>query len=237
MNNFLLLFGIIWFSNVMAQEQPSIYEFPQDQDFYSGGKPQLYREMHQILKDQKFTICSEFESYEASVLIKENSRVSFVKDFDSVTIEANKCAYDMFRKLLPHLKNWKPASVEGKPVQAIAKVAFIPNVLFENYVDGSVIKSPTAAEFPGGIRAFRMEFANNFDMSSIGRGSRPSAIELTFVVNGEGVIEDVNITGNDKQMSKGAAQAISKIKTRWTPATVNGNPVRSRFRLPLKLYF
>ena len=237
MNNYLLLIAVVLFSNVVAQEQPSIFEFPQDQDYYSGGKPQLYREMHQILKDQKFTNCSESESYEASVLIAENSKVRFVKDFDSATIEANKCAYDMFRKVLPHLKNWKPASVQGQPVQAIAKIPFLPSVLFENYVDGLVIKSPTNAEFPGGIRAFRREFANHFDLSAIGRGGRAVSVEIGFVVNQQGIIEDVNIAGNDKQLIKEAHRAIDKIKAKWVPATFNGLPVRARFRLPIKLEF
>lgn len=232
-------FLVVLVSHLSAQNQSVIYEYTPDQEFYKGGKPQLYKEIHQIMLDKKFGKCeSEDENYVASVLIKEDSKISFVKDFDTVTVQSNKCAYDLFRSVLPHLKNWKPGSVEGRPVNAIAKIPFVPDALFENYKEGSVIMEPTIPEFPGGIHAFRQQFMKNFDVNAIGHGKRTVKIEMTFVVDKEGKIEDVKFAGDkDKQFSKEAIRALSQITTRWKPATLNGSPVRYRFRLPLQMNF
>ena len=232
-------FLVVLASNLSAQNQPVIYEFAPGQEFYQGGKPQLYKEIHQILLDKKLGKCeSEDENYVASVLIKEDSKISFVKDFDTVAVQSNKCAYDLIRNVLPHLKNWKSASVDGKRVNAIARIAFLPDALFDKYKEGSVILEPTDPEFPGGIHAFRQQFMRNFNADVIGHGRRKVNIELTFVVGQDGVIQDIKFSGDkDKQFSKEAIRALSQITTRWTPATINGSPVRYRFRLPLQMVF
>ena len=67
-------------------------------------------------------------------MVKPDSKVSFVKDFDTININNNKCAYDLSKKVLPHLKRWKPAEVNKEKVSALFTFEFFPDDLKQNYV-------------------------------------------------------------------------------------------------------
>jgi protein TonB len=82
------------------------------------------------------------------------------------------------------------------------------------------------AEFPGGINAFRNKVSSNFDGS-----------EITFVVERDGSITDVKASGGNSDFNSEAIRTIKSIKNKWTPAKINGQSVRYRFRLPLTMNF
>ena len=91
------------------------------------------------------------------------------------------------------------------------------------------------AEFPGGIIEFRKAITNGFDASKIrGRGSL--SCEATFVIDREGKISDIQYTGN-ASLGKEIVRTLSTIKTRWRPAKINGEPVKSMFRFPITMNF
>lgn len=236
---FLLMMSL--FCSAAAQEQPVIHEtYPPGQEFYQGGRKHLYQDINHVLMDRNFARCDDPDQiYTASVLVREDSRVSFVKDFDSANIAKNRCAYDLFRKVLPHLKGWTSAGVAGKPANAIAQVRFVPAKLFEGYEAGySGNEVSSIAEFPGGISAFRTEFIKHFNINAVDSEASSVRIELTFVVNERGVMEDVQISGEKNwDMAVEAVRAVSQIKTRWKPAIAYGLPVKYRVRMPLGMNF
>lgn len=93
------------------------------------------------------------------------------------------------------------------------------------------------AEFPdGGYNNFRKLVEENFrEKKVLGKGKE--FCELKFVIERDGSITDVTAKGTNESFNKEAIRAISKIKTKWNPAKINGQAVRYRFRIPLNLDF
>ena len=93
------------------------------------------------------------------------------------------------------------------------------------------------AEFPGGINAFRSKVSNNFDSSVMEGDEGTVKTEITFVVERDGTITDVKATGKNSDFNAEAVRTVKSIKNKWTPAKINGQSVRYRFRLPLTINF
>ena len=93
------------------------------------------------------------------------------------------------------------------------------------------------AEFPGGINAFRNKVSSNFDGSAMNGDEGTVKAEVTFVVERDGSITDVKATGGNSDFNSEAIRTIKSIKNKWTPAKINGQSVRYRFRLPLTMNF
>ncbi len=93
------------------------------------------------------------------------------------------------------------------------------------------------AEFPGGINSFRNEVANNFDSSAMEGGEGTLKTEITFVVERDGSITQVKASGSNSDFNREAERTVKSIRKKWSPAKINGQPVRYRFRLPLTMNF
>lgn len=93
------------------------------------------------------------------------------------------------------------------------------------------------AEFPGGINAFRNKVSGNFDGSAMNGDEGAVKAEVTFVVERDGSITDVKATGKNADFNSEAVRTIKSIKNKWSPAKINGQSVRYRFRLPLTMNF
>jgi protein TonB len=93
------------------------------------------------------------------------------------------------------------------------------------------------AEFPGGINAFRNKVSSNFDGSAMNGDEGTVKTEITFVVERDGSITDVKASGGNSDFNSEAIRTIKSIKNKWTPAKINGQSVRYRFRLPLTMNF
>ncbi len=93
------------------------------------------------------------------------------------------------------------------------------------------------AEFPGGINAFRNKVSGNFDGSAMNGDEGTVKAEVTFVVERDGSITDVKAKGKNEDFNSEAVRTIKSIKNKWTPAKINGQSVRYRFRLPLTMNF
>ncbi len=93
------------------------------------------------------------------------------------------------------------------------------------------------AEFPGGLNAFRNKVSSGFDQSVMEGDEGTVRTEVTFVVERDGNITDVNATGSNKAFNEEAKRTVRSINNKWTPAKVNGQNVRYRYRLPIAMQF
>lgn len=91
-----------------------------------------------------------------------------------------------------------------------------------------------AADFKGGINAFRQKVSQNFDTESVDHSGMVSGI-ITFVVERDGSITNIKVTGQNTDFNNEAERTIKSIKTKWTPAQLNGKAVRSSFRMPISM--
>lgn len=90
------------------------------------------------------------------------------------------------------------------------------------------------AMFPGGMEALRRYVAENIDINSI-EGS--AKVYLKFVVDTDGSISLVTVTksSDDCKTCEKAAIKVVKSMPRWTPGKVNGQAVKSYYRMPINI--
>jgi protein TonB len=91
-----------------------------------------------------------------------------------------------------------------------------------------------SANFKGGMDAFRQKVSQNFDTESIDQTGMVSGV-ITFVVERDGSISNIKINGQNSDFNKEAERTVKSIKTKWTPAQLNGKAVRSSFRMPISM--
>ena len=93
------------------------------------------------------------------------------------------------------------------------------------------------AEFPGGINKFRASVENNFDTGVMDGDEGTVKTTITFVVERDGSITDVKADGSNKTFNAEAIRTVKSVKNKWSPAKIDGKPVRYRYRLPLTMQF
>ncbi len=90
------------------------------------------------------------------------------------------------------------------------------------------------AEYPGGLEKFyakiNAKFSNSeMDYDGIGK------INVSFVIEKDGSMSAIIV--NDQTMSKSMKKSIERvlksIKTKWSPAIIKDQPVRTEYDLPL----
>lgn len=124
-----------------------------------------------------------------------------------------------------------PKKVEGAitgSTQGVEGGSDNPNQIFT-----SVQVQP---EPPGGMAAFRKWIADNFQypQGAIDAGVK-GAVELTFVVERDGSLTDIQIK---RDLGYGTGQAginLLKKARKWSPGIQNGRPVRVQYSLPVRL--
>lgn len=104
----------------------------------------------------------------------------------------------------------------------------------ENEVYTTVDQS---SEYPGGLNAFRSKFTSAFDGGAMSGGEGTLKTEVTFVVEKDGSITDVKATGPNADFNAEAVRTVKSIKTKWAPAKLNGQTVRSRYKFPVTMNF
>ena len=94
------------------------------------------------------------------------------------------------------------------------------------------------ADFIGGVNAFRTKVLQNFDSSVVENetGEVVKAV-VTFVVERDGTISNIKVSGTNTDFNKEAEKTIKGIKGKWNPAKFQGENVRSYFRFPISMQF
>ena len=94
------------------------------------------------------------------------------------------------------------------------------------------------ADFIGGVNAFRTKVLQNFDSSVVENetGEVVKAV-VTFVVERDGTISNIKVSGANIDFNKEAEKTIKGIKGKWNPAKFQGENVRSYFRFPISMQF
>lgn len=91
-----------------------------------------------------------------------------------------------------------------------------------------------AASFPGGMEALRRHISSEFDTSKI-NGSGVFKSVTKFLIHADGSTESISTTGNNAAMNKEMTRVIKAIKTKWKPATRDGQPVETWYTIPMTI--
>lgn len=90
--------------------------------------------------------------------------------------------------------------------------------------------------FPLGSEIFRKILSENFRTEKIS-DSLDIHCDLFFIVDKEGNISEIKANGTNQEFNNEAVYALSKIKEKWEPATLNGIPVKYMMKVPLDMKF
>lgn len=91
-------------------------------------------------------------------------------------------------------------------------------------------------EYPGGINTLRSQVAEEFYFDS-SADEKILKTNITFIVEREGNISNVNAEGDNPNFNRQAIIAVYLLPEKFKPATINGTPVRYMYRLPLTMNF
>lgn len=232
MKNLIILF-VCFTAIVHAQ---ILDKYPQGQTFYQGGIEKFYRDIHQVIIDKKLSPCeNKDEIYFAKILVTKDNKVKFIKDFDSVSIAKNKCAYNLTLDVLKEINGFNAPEVKGYKISAITNFILFPNDLFENYKENynpnNHLQEPVYSK---GKQKFETDFHDNF-MSLFDDYHVNGDLILDFTINEEGNIVNPNISPkiDNTLFAREFVRTLSRLDKKWKPALYRGIPVKFQFSIPM----
>ena len=104
----------------------------------------------------------------------------------------------------------------------------VQNMFGEKKVDSKNVFSivDQSAEFFGGTGKFKSKIKNE-----LGNEIENYLFELNFIVEIDGSLSDIKIVGNNDEKNEHIKKTIFNIKEKWNPAKIEGQNVRSYFRI------
>jgi protein TonB len=89
-------------------------------------------------------------------------------------------------------------------------------------------------EFPGGLERFYHEIKTQFNPEAVGEDTQVRKVFVSFVIERNGVMTDIQILRNaDQDVDREAIRVLNSIKIKWKAGVKNGQAVRSRFTIPI----
>ncbi|MCL1669194.1 energy transducer TonB [Elizabethkingia ursingii] len=93
------------------------------------------------------------------------------------------------------------------------------------------------AAFIGGLDSFRNKIKENFDGSVMDGTEGVIKTMVTFIVERDGTITNIKADGPNRDFNAEAIRTIKSVKGKWNPAKLEGQNVRSYFRIPVSMKF
>jgi len=121
-------------------------------------------------------------------------------------------------------EKWIPGKINGVPVRSRYKVPL--DIKFEN--------EDTQPTYFRGNEEFINTLKENIYLPKIA-GKGMMNCEISFVVVKNGKLVDVKASGDNKSFNKEVVRAVSRIKGKWIPATINKIAVNKSFKLPFTI--
>ena len=117
---------------------------------------------------------------------------------------------------------------------------FVFGQVKDTIIDGEKVEIYSSIEkeavFSKGNAEFQRLIAENFRLKKI-RANSLITCEIKFIVERDGTLNNITATGENESFNKEAIRAVTKIKEKWIPATINGQAVSERFKIPLTINF
>ncbi|MBS1548728.1 MAG: hypothetical protein JSS94_02505 [Bacteroidetes bacterium] len=93
------------------------------------------------------------------------------------------------------------------------------------------------AEYPGGLNELRKQVAELIYFENTDIEKKMVQADITFVVEKNGEITHVNASGANPSFNIQAEIALYLLPQYFSPAIIDKNPIRYRFRMPLSMRF
>ncbi|GAA5092660.1 hypothetical protein GCM10023210_21920 [Chryseobacterium ginsengisoli] len=165
----------------------------------------------------------------------------FKKKFDAEKDNFHKASikldYLLFMRKMDSIENvaLTGALLKTKNLEDLGKL----NLLKKNSpAEATISPSPVidkVADYPGGINELRREVADLFYLGGVYSDIKTVKANVAFIVEKDGSISNVEADGDNFTFNRQAQIALYSVSQKFSPAIINGDPVRYRFRLPLTM--
>ena len=93
------------------------------------------------------------------------------------------------------------------------------------------------AQYPGGLNELRKQVSELLYFDGANIEGKTVQSELSFVVNRDGDIVQIKASGENPSFNRQAEIALYLLPNKFSPALLNGIPIRYRFKFPLSMRF
>lgn len=95
------------------------------------------------------------------------------------------------------------------------------------------------AKFPAGINELRSKIVHNFNAKVLNGNEGNIKSEIFISIKEDGTVDKVTANGNNKVFNDEVSRTIKSVteNVKWDPATENGKPIATVFRLPITMSF
>lgn len=219
-------------------------EYPSGQSFYKGGEVNFLSDFQKNMLEDQIQACENpKEKYLVKFVVYADGKISYVKDFDTINIAKNKCAFDVARKVFPKLKNFTPAQYLDAERAAITSVEINPtrikNLKFSKDRFGTtwaydVNNAP--AIYNGDVLALRKKLAMIFGSMIDNFFIDYVSVTVKFNIDEYGVLNSPQIVKGElrEDAKKFIFKRILKLKN-IKPATKDGKDVKSEYTFPFTM--
>jgi len=165
----------------------------------------------------------------------------FKKKFDAETGNFQKASikqdFLFFMKKMDSIENVAliGALLRVKNIEDLSRI-HSKKISPENLTEISPI-TEKSADYPGGINALRQEVTHLFYIDGVFSQAKIVKANVAFIVEKDGSISNVEAQGDNFTFNRQAQIALYSLSEKFTPAIINGDPVRYRFKLPLTMSF
>lgn len=219
MKKLILLFGIVLSIFTFSQETKE--NLNEEQPYFSKGNQEFRNMISKNFRTDKIqSVGNQNIHCELRFIVDKEGDVIEVKAFGD-----NKGFNEEAEYAISQIKEkWIPGKINGVPVRSRFKIPL--DIRFEN-------EDTQPTYFRGNDDFINMLKAKISSKKIEGKGNIHS--ELSFIVNADESISDINVTGNNESFNKEIIKAVSKVKGRWNPGYKNGKPAPMNVRIPIDI--
>jgi len=177
-------------------------------------------------------------------MLNNEFRKKFDKESKPLFKAAVKNDFLFFMKKMDSIENVAliGALLKVKNLEDLKKIKTHPVIVSDQNADHDrednlTVNVEKTADYPGGINALRKEVADLFYSEGVYSENPSLKTVVVFVVEKDGTISNVKAEGENFTFNRQAEIAVYSISGRFSPAYINGIPVRYRFRFPLAMNF
>lgn len=185
-------------------------------------------------QNEEFRATKQFFDYQRLMLDRE-----FRKKYDKEPADRKPVIrkdYTEFMQKLDSIENnaYINTLIKVKNREDLARIQGeqLPNLSLKNPDRQSL---DYEAQYPGGLGILRTQIADLFYHDAILPEAKTFKTQLVFVVDRDGSITEVQAEGDHFTFNRQAEIAMYLLPNKFTPAKLNGTPVRYRFRLPISM--
>ncbi len=165
----------------------------------------------------------------------------FKKKFDAETDNFHKASvksdYLLFMQKMDSIENVALTAVllKTKNLEDLSRLGITTKTPSAENTVAPASGSDKIADYPGGINELRKEVAGLFYLEGVHSDLKIVKADVAFIVERDGTITNVEARGDNFTFNRQAEIALYSVSQKFSPAIVNGIPVRYRFRLPLTM--